>query len=100
MAAVGRGHYPFLLVDLILRHRFDSARRARTIDAPMLALIGGADTIVPPRRGKALARAWRGPVTTVVLPAAGHNDIGFHPAYWKTIREFLRKIGTDPIFLT
>jgi hypothetical protein len=99
MAAVGRGHYPFLLVGLLLRHRFDSASRARTIDAPMLALIAGADTIVPPERGKALAKAWRGPVTAVVVPNARHNDIGIHPEYWQAIRQFLGRTVTAPAFL-
>ena len=100
MAALARTHYPYLLAGPLLRHRFDSASRARTIDAPMLALLAGADTIVPPARGEALARAWRGPATVVVLPAAGHNDIGFHAAYWTTIRQFLRKTGADLVFLT
>jgi len=89
--AVGRTHYPFLLVGAVLRHPFDSATRARTIDAPMLALIAGADTIVPPPRGEALARAWRGPATALVLPGAGHNDVALHPAFWPAIREFLSK---------
>lgn len=92
MAAVARTHYPFLLTGPLLRHPFDSASRARTIDAPMLALLAGADTVVPPQRGEALARAWRGPVRSVVLPKAGHNDIALHPAYWPAIREFLGKI--------
>ena len=92
MAAVGRTHYPLLWIAPLLRHPFDSIRRARTIDAPMLALIAGADTIVPPRHGEALVRAWRGPVRSVVLPAAGHNDIGGQPAYWPTIRAFLARV--------
>jgi fermentation-respiration switch protein FrsA (DUF1100 family) len=99
LAAVGRSHYPFLAVGALLRHRFDSASRARTIDAPMLALIGGADTIIPPQRGEALVRAWRGPATAIILPAAGHNDIGLRRAYWQSIREFLRKTGTTPTSL-
>lgn len=94
MAAVAHTHYPFLFVGPLLRHPFDSARRAGTIDAPMLALIAGADTVVPPKHGRALAKAWRGPVRSVVLPNAGHNDIGLHPAYWPTIRDFLRTAGT------
>lgn len=94
MAAVARTHYPFLLVGALLRHPFDSVGRAPTIDAPMLALVAGADTVIPPPHAAALARAWRGPVTSVVVPGAGHNDIGSHPAYWRTIRDFLRDTGT------
>lgn len=94
ITAVARAHYPFLLVGLVLRNRFESARRAHAIDTPMLALIAGNDRIVPPARGAALVKAWRGPATSVVIPGAGHNDIGFAPAYWPSIRDFLRKTGT------
>jgi uncharacterized protein len=94
MAAVARTHYPFLLAGSLLRHPFDSLGRASSVKAPMLALVAGADTIIPPRHGAALAKAWRGPVTSVVLPGAGHNDIGYHPAYWPTIRDFLGKTVT------
>lgn len=96
ITAVARAHYPFLLVGLFLRNRFDSVKRARTVDAPMLALIAGDDTIVPPARGAALVKAWRGPAKSVVIPGAGHNDIAFAPAYWRSIRDFLRKTGTAP----
>lgn len=97
-AALARTHYPYLWAGPLLRHRFDSAARARTIETPMLALVAGADTIVPPARSAALAEAWRGPATKVVFPGAGHNDLGSRPAYWRTIRDFLRKTGTDSIF--
>ena len=96
MAAVARTHYPFLLVGPLLRHRFDSATRARKIQAPMLALIAGSDVVIPPERGEALASAWRGPATTLVLPGAGHNDIALHPKYWQAIRDFLRNAGATP----
>ncbi len=99
LAAVARTHYPYLLTGLLLRHAFDSAARARTIDAPMLALIAGGDTIIPPKHGEALAKAWRGPAAAVVLPGVGHDDISLHPGYWKAIRDFLRKAGTAPVFL-
>jgi fermentation-respiration switch protein FrsA (DUF1100 family) len=95
MAAVAHTHYPYLLTGMLLRHRFDSASRAAAIDAPLLALIAGADNIVPARHGLALAKAWHGPVKSVVLPGAGHNDIQGHPAYWPAIREFLGKTAAD-----
>jgi uncharacterized protein len=91
LTAVARAKYPFALVDLLLRHPFDSVSRAPSIDAPLLALIAGADTIVPPRHAQHLAAAWRGPVTSIVLEGAEHNDIDFHPRYWSSMRDFLRK---------
>lgn len=89
IAAVAQASYPFVLVDLLLRHRFDSLARAPSIQAPVLILAGAADTLIPPSHAAALARAWRGPVTSVVLPRAGHNDIGMHDGYWRAIRAFL-----------
>ena len=89
IAAVAQAAYPFVMVDLLLRHRFDSIARAPAIQAPALILAGAADTLIPPSHAAALARAWRGPVTHVVLPRAGHDDISMHEGYWRAIRAFL-----------
>ena len=37
-----------------------------------------------------LAKAWRGPVTSVVFERADHNDIASHARYWPAVREFLQ----------
>jgi fermentation-respiration switch protein FrsA (DUF1100 family) len=90
MTAVARAKYPYVLVDLLLIHPFDSASRARTIDTPLLALVAGADTVIPPYHAQQLVKAWRGPVTAVVLEGSDHNDIELHARYWSTVRNFLR----------
>ena len=92
MTAVARTKLPFVLVDLLLRHPFDSASRARSIDAPLLALIAEADTVIPPRHSHRLASLWRGPVTSITLNAE-HNDIDVHSKYWSSVREFLQRNG-------
>ncbi|HET7670884.1 MAG TPA: alpha/beta fold hydrolase [Burkholderiales bacterium] len=89
IAAVAQASYPFVLVDLLLRHRFDSLALAPSVQAPVLILAGAADTLIPPTHAAVLAKAWKGPVTSVVLPRAGHNDIGMHDGYWRAIRAFL-----------
>ena len=91
MTAVARAKYPFVLADLLLKHPFDSISRARSIDAPLLALIAGADTIIPPVHAKRLAAAWRGPVTSIVIEGAGHNDVDSDPRYWSSLRDFLQR---------
>src|SRR5256885_1603321 len=46
---VARQMYPWLPVALLLRHPFDSAAHAPGIDAPLLVLVGEADTLIAPR---------------------------------------------------
>jgi fermentation-respiration switch protein FrsA (DUF1100 family) len=89
-APIARAKYPFVLVDLPLKHPFDSLGGAPTINAPLLALIAGADSVIPHQHAEHLAKAWRGPVTSVLFERADHNDITPHARYWLTVREFLR----------
>lgn len=93
LVAVGRQHYPWLPVSLLLRHRFDAASLARGIRAPMLALVGDADSIVPPARSRALFDAWAGPKTWQAIAGADHNDLGAFPAFWDSVVAFLRARG-------
>jgi hypothetical protein len=103
VAAIARARYPFVLVDLLLKHPFDSLGRAPTIDAPLLALIAGADSVIPRHHGETLAKAWRGPVTSVVFERADHGSISSDARYWLTVRYFLQartgsvKEKTEPL---
>ena len=90
IAAVARAKYPFALVDILLKHPFDSLARAPKIEAPMLALIAERDSIIAPAHAMTLVKAWRGPATSVLIERADHNDIASHPRYWPAVREFLR----------
>jgi hypothetical protein len=89
LVAVGRTHYPWLPVAWLLRHRFDSGDLAAKVDAPMLAIVGAADNIIPPARSRALYDAWSGPKTWVEVPGAGHNDLGSTADFWAPIALFL-----------
>ena len=89
VVGVARQHYPFLPVGLVLRHRFDSLALAPSIKAPALFLISGRDRLIPPDLSFKLARAWGGPVQTVLIEQTGHNDIQTDGRYWDTINAFL-----------
>jgi len=93
LAAVAQAAYPLVMVDALLRHPFDSLGRAPRITTPLLALVGGSDTIIPPAHAERLVSAWKGPKTSVVLEKADHNDIDYHPRYWQTLRQFLVSLG-------
>jgi uncharacterized protein len=74
LAAIGREHYPFLPVRLLLRDRFPVARLMKRVSAPTVVVYGTADSIVPPAQSIAVAEAATGPVRGVAVERADHND--------------------------
>lgn len=74
LAAVGRLHYPWLPVGLLLRDEFPTEEWLVDYDGPVLVVVGERDDIVPADLSSSVARA-AGPGTEVVRIAdAGHND--------------------------
>ncbi len=92
MVEVGQRHYPWLPVGLLLKHRFDALSEAPGIHAPLLAIAGGRDSIIPATHSQRLFDAWDGPKRWVELPGADHNDIAAAPAFWPAIAAFLREL--------
>jgi uncharacterized protein len=74
---------------VLMRHRFDSIARAPGIRAPLLAIAGERDAVVPPERSWRLFDAWGGPKRWVVIPGANHDDLGRQRPFWEPIRAFL-----------
>ena len=89
LAAVGKEHYPWLPVSLLLRHRFDALADAKRNQMPLLAIVGGSDSIIPSERSRALFDAWAGPKTWQVVPGADHNDLGSDDVFWESVARFL-----------
>lgn len=90
--AVASSKLPFLPVGLLLRHRFDSQRYAKEIDAPLLAFYGSDDNIIPPRHSKKLASKWKGAAQLIELDGYGHNDIFQSTKLWLEINAFLESL--------
>jgi hypothetical protein len=74
LADVGRLHYPYLPVRALLKDRYDSASRIRSVHCPLLVLAGGADGIVPASHSRRLYELAAHPKRYVEIPDAGHND--------------------------
>jgi fermentation-respiration switch protein FrsA (DUF1100 family) len=71
---MGRRLMPVFPVSLLLRHRFDSLHKIARVECPILIGHGRRDRIVPFDMGRRLAAAAKGPVTTLWIDGADHND--------------------------
>lgn len=89
MIALGQRHYPVLPVRLLLKHPFDSLSLAPAQKAPLLAIVGERDGIIPPEHSRRLYDAWGGPKQWALVLRAGHNELGPQPEFWRPIAEFL-----------
>jgi fermentation-respiration switch protein FrsA (DUF1100 family) len=65
---------PFVPVSLLVRHRFDNIQKIAGITCPTLIGHGRLDAIVPFNMGEKLAAKARGPLTTLWIDRAEHND--------------------------
>jgi uncharacterized protein len=74
LAEVGRLHYPFLPVGLLLADRYESLGRAGRLAAPLLVVAGERDRIVPAAHSRRLFDAARQPKRLVLVAGADHND--------------------------
>jgi uncharacterized protein len=99
LADVGRRHYPYLPVGLLLRERYESIRLISRLTAPLLVVAGEHDRIVPASHSRRLYEAARGPKRLVLIPGADHNDVALL-AGERLISEMLRfvadRVPPDP----
>jgi uncharacterized protein len=87
--SIARSAFPFLPVNLILKHKFLSKKYAREIESSMIAFYGTADQIIPPSQTHKLAGYWKGRSKLVELQGYGHNDIFESRQMWQEISRFL-----------
>jgi fermentation-respiration switch protein FrsA (DUF1100 family) len=94
--AVAKRYYPYLPVDWMMKHRFDSIAHAPRLGIPLLCVIAERDEVIPPVHGERLFEAWAGPKRKLLLPGATHGD-GDGPVVWEEVRRFLREWGQTPV---
>jgi pimeloyl-ACP methyl ester carboxylesterase len=93
LVEVGRTHFRWLPVAMLLRHRFELLPLARQAKAPLLTLVSERDTIVPRERSQALHEAWAGPKTLQVIARSDHNTISEPTPFWQAVTRFLGTAG-------
>jgi fermentation-respiration switch protein FrsA (DUF1100 family) len=79
--------YPLLPIQFVLRSKFDSVEKIRSIRIPSLFLHGDQDDIIPISLGRKLFEAANEPKTFHVVSGANHNDI-----FWVGGRAYLEQI--------
>jgi uncharacterized protein len=90
IANVAADHFFWLPVRHLMRDRYDSAGRIGQVRAPTLIVVAERDEVVYRARSDALIAAVSPPLLhTLLVPAATHNDVSFHPVYFQSLREFL-----------
>jgi uncharacterized protein len=71
---VGRVHYGWLPVGVLLRDRYPSIDRISQINSPLLVIAGSNDTVIPVGQSRRLFDAAREPKRLVIVEGADHND--------------------------
>ena len=74
LVAVGRVHYPWAPVGLVLKDRYPSDERIGSLSVPTFVIAGDRDSIVPPSQSFAIYEAAPEPKRLLVVEGADHND--------------------------
>ncbi|MGZ8360482.1 MAG: alpha/beta hydrolase [Allosphingosinicella sp.] len=92
LGRVAGGHYPWLPIRRLLRHRMEPAADLRSASLPVALIAGGRDTLIPPARTEALRRAIPDLAFDFDIADAGHNDIYRHPRFRPAMREAMARL--------
>ena len=89
----GRSGIP--LASHLVAYDFDSERRLRGIETPLLLVHGEADELIPVAMGRALADAAAGPVELLLVPGGSHNDtwVRAGAAYWHRLDAWFKTLA-------
>jgi uncharacterized protein len=92
LGAVAAGHYPWLPVRLLLRHRLDAADALRGTDVPVAVIAAAEDTLIGAERTEALRPALRDLRFDRTIAGAGHNDLYDRPEFRTALREAVGRL--------
>lgn len=94
MADAAKSHYPWLPVGILLKDRYDSIAKIKSINTSLMVLHGTGDRVVPMQLGQKLYDAAVTPKTDHWIDGAGHDDLFDHDGGKLTI-EFIEKIWAE-----
>ncbi len=89
LASAASAHYPWLPVNLLIRHRFDSMEKLRNYHGPVAFVIAANDSTIPPRHARTLAEGYAGTKKVWEIAGAEHNDGSELLGDWAGLSNFL-----------
>ena len=81
-------------VDLILKQRFDSLAKIKSLKMPVLLIHGTTDPQIPATMSQTLFAAASAPKELLLIPKAGHDN---HMAekYYQVVNQFIAAVQDD-----
>jgi hypothetical protein len=89
MASLARVYYPWLPVQWLLKHRFNTREEIQSVDTPVLILAAAEDEIIPRDNLDRLLEATGGNTRMIMIEQANHQNIHQLPAYFSAINNFI-----------
>lgn len=89
-ADVGKTHYPFLLISLLLKYSFRSDKYLPKVTCPTYMFHGTADEIVPFASGLKLAQLLKQPSSFIAIEGGGHNNLSNFATYQQALQRILQ----------
>ncbi len=93
IAEVAQSHYWYLPAKWLVLDTWDAAAWIGQMSAPLLAIHGERDKIIPFRYGRRLFELAPGPKDSLFLPDSGHNDLYDDPAVPARVLSFIEDVA-------
>ncbi len=89
-----RGQFRLFPVELILNQRFESIKKIKLLQMPVLFIHGTDDSVIPISMSKQLYAAAPKPKQLFIVPNAGHNNTAKIAGlkYFETVKKFVSQI--------
>lgn len=89
-----QGKYDLLPIDWILTQRFNSIRKIKSLQRPLLVIHGTYDELIPHRMGETLYEQANAPKQLLIVPYADHNNVATVAGkkYQQTVQRLVEKV--------
>ena len=92
MVDMGKRFYPFVPVNLLQRDRYNSIKKIKKINSPILVLHGKADTLVPFYMGKKIYESANEPKYSY-FPTFDNHMMAYDQSMINALKNFLNIIS-------